>query len=99
MSYTFVSGLFLGSLYVCLNNTRHIVCCSNVLVQCCSWGEGSYSITLNGEKVISSDDSNFVVKDHQFAIKEEEIFESQVKTLYVFRHADVSSGALTLKSQ
>ena len=53
--------------------------------------QGSYSVTLNGENIIKSDDSNFIVKDYPFKTAKE-----QEKTIYIVRHAekgtDCSSG-------
>jgi len=55
--------------------------------------QGSYSVTLNGENIIKSDDSNFLVKDYPFTAKQQK---QQVKTIYIVRHAekgtDCSSG-------
>jgi len=54
------------------------------------YSQGSYSVTLNGENIITSDDSNFLVKDYSFTAKQ------QIKTIYIVRHAekgiDCSSG-------
>ena len=52
--------------------------------------DGGRNSCGSDSSIISSDDSNFLVKDHQFAVKDEEqVFESQkqqqVKTLYVIR--------------
>ena len=45
--------------------------------------QGSYSVILNGENIITSDDSNFIVKDYPFTAKQEEM-----KTIYIVRHAE-----------
>ena len=53
--------------------------------------QGSYSVTLNGENIITSDDSNFIVKDYPFTVKEP----PQVKTIYIVRHAEKGTDCST----
>ncbi|KAL7535842.1 hypothetical protein ACHAXR_009140 [Thalassiosira sp. AJA248-18] len=38
---------------------------------CCEWGQGSYTVTIDGDTVVESDDSSFEVKDVTFVVKEQ----------------------------
>jgi len=55
------------------------------------YSQGSYSVTLNGENIITSDDSNFIVKDYPFTAKQQ----PQVKTIYIVRHAEKGTDCST----
>lgn len=35
---------------------------------CCGWGDGSFKISVDGSKVVQSDDSNFKVKQYSFRV-------------------------------